>query len=56
MELFVSLVDLYQQRVLCRCVWEEDGGNCAIVVGDIKRHLLCVDNWDYLLLVSVILL
>ena len=53
MELYVSLLDWYQQRALCRCVWEEDGGSCATVVGGIKRHLLCVDNWDCLLLVSL---
>ena len=51
--LYVSSMDWYQQRVLCRCVWMEDGGNCVTVVGDIKRHLLCVDNWDCLLLASV---
>ena len=53
MVMFVSLVDWYQQRELYRCVWEGDGENCALMVGATKRHLLCVDNLDYLLLVSV---
>ena len=54
MAMFVSLVDWYRQRELCRCVWEGDGENCAMIVlvGATKRHLLCADNWDYLLLVS----
>ena len=56
MELYISLVDWYQQRVLCRCVRTEDGGKCVTVIGEIKRQLLYVDNWDYLLLVSVIII
>ena len=56
MVMFVSLVDWYQQREQCRCVWKGDGENCAITTGATKRHLLCADNWDYLLLVSMYLI
>ena len=52
MVMFVSLVDWYHQRELYRCVWEGDGENCVTIIGTTKRHLLCADNLDYLLLVS----